>query len=289
LPLYPGRKFPFVAALAAYLDESFEERARIYAIGGYIADPDLWDAEFQVAWRRCVIDSAPHKVSEFKASDSAGGWGEFANKWGWTKAQRQAFYRTGVEVISQCGSRDQVHGFGAAVRFRVEDMEKFEHFGFGVCLFHVLEDALRTAGRALGPDDELQVVVDEKPKFAELTDCHFGWVRDWLRKESALPCDLPMPVRRDSRKVAALQAADLLAYEVLKEAKSRVDGSNRDVRGSLRALTEAHYHSARALHWEQALEAKRRVEAGEPTDNLGARVLFASGEPWRAADQWPND
>lgn len=273
-----------MAILAAYLDDSFEDKCGVYAIAGYIGDVDMWDTWHAPSWRHAVIDCAPHRISEFKASDCRQKRGEFE---GWTDPESDALYRTAVEVTTQCCEYEHILGVGASVCFQPENMAQFEEHGFGICLYHILEEALRISAKVLPWDGILQLVLDEKPSFKARAQRHFDVVNEWLRKEGAAPAKVKSPNFKDSKDVSVLQAADLLAYETFKETKSRIDGSNRKVSGALQALVEKRYHRARCLSWGTVLEAAARLRDGRDCNSLGAATLYASGEPWRSQDQWP--
>ena len=72
LPLYVGRRpLPRVAVIAGYFDDSQAGDGRggiIYVIGGYLGTVEMWDEVFAPAWN-AVLASAPHPITEFKASD----------------------------------------------------------------------------------------------------------------------------------------------------------------------------------------------------------------------------
>lgn len=283
LPLYLGRRLPVVAALAAYFDESGNDKSGVYSIAGYIGDVAMFDTWHATAWQYGVIEKAPHPISEFKASDCFGRREEFK---GWTREEVDACFDAAVGITTQSCEREHIVGIGAAVHFNKEHMAEFEKLGFALCMFHALTHAIELAGTALHYEGELQLVFDRKPKFKKLTLEYFD-----LALENFAPKELLSrvsdPVFADSKKISVLQAADLLAFEVRKEAESRIDGIGRAPRRSLQRLVAERHHSAACISWGTVLEMARCSRAGLPTEHLSSDILFESGSPWRAPNQWP--
>jgi hypothetical protein len=302
LPVYIGRRFPVVAALAAYLDESGEAEADdrrlnkerkdsewgIYAIAGYIGDVDMWDVWHAPAWQYAVIDKSPRKIDEFKASDCFGRHDQYQ---GWTDEEVRARFDAAVSITTQCCESDKIAGFASAVRFRREHMGHpdfdMERAGFSYCMFQALYIALRLSAETLKGTGEIQIVCDKKPKFKALTDEYFELARDHLKDTGFDPGAVQDPIFRDSKEISVLQAADLLAYETRKEVRSRLENGRWPVRKSLARLVAERRHEANCISWESVLEMNRLIKAGLPSDHIAPELLFASGEPWRGAGHWP--
>jgi len=91
------------------------------------------------------------------------------------------------------------------------------------------------------------------------------------------------PVHGESKEIAALQAADLLAYEVRKEVLNRT--KPRPVSIALERLVQGIPHVAWCLHFSSAEEYNKRVENGQ-VPNPEASILFGSKRPIRASGNW---
>jgi len=167
LPAHVGRpEFPPVAALASYFDDS--KNGRIYDVAGYVSHVEVWDSDFVPAWRR-VIDGAPHRVSEFKASDCRQGRGEFEN---WTQGERRQFTKDLVSVLVETCPNEHLVGMANVVLLPGGGQSKkarkaIEDLGMLMCITLAMHDLLDLAKKvflAAPPSDadEVQIVFDEQ-------------------------------------------------------------------------------------------------------------------------------
>ncbi len=250
LPLYLGRPLPPVVAMACYFDDS--KRSPISGIAGYLASTETWEDQFTPAWN-AALGKAPHKITEFHQKDARHFRGEFK---GWEKEERDDFTAELVSVISKVPN---MAGLGTATIMTFiadpksptakKDQKYFDQLGYGMSLAMCFSDALALALQVSGDEGEIQPVVDEKQGTYDRMQLSFEQAMDYLRKTEPEKCERIMrPVPGRSHKIAALQAADLLAYEMVKEVHNRKEG--RPVSKALSGLVRGQLHIARCLTME---------------------------------------
>lgn len=284
LPAYVGCvEFPVVAALAAYVDDSIEDGA--FVLAGYVGRVDMWDEQFTPAWKK-ALDAAPHKVKEFKTSDCRSMTGDFDKPW--TRPQCNALTRSVVDVLTTCAPYNDFSGFGAAVFSAKppEDMRRYvEEHAFSLCLYDILFDVFGHFSMAVDSPRDLQLILDDKPGFVERAQRAFRTVQQRFAPKFD---EMPLPIFRSSEALLPLQAADLLAYESRKEARSRVEGKNRPVSKALERLVDSRFHKVRTFQWNQMVKAQQRQSGGlEFKHLLNGSILFESETPWRDIGHWP--
>src|SRR5207253_3877184 len=81
-----------VVVLTAYLDESEQEGARLFAVGGYLFDR-AGQRRFEWKWKRAL---ASRNLSRFRMSEFENRKGEFAD---WAEKDRVPFFRRLVDII----------------------------------------------------------------------------------------------------------------------------------------------------------------------------------------------
>lgn len=286
LPLYVGRKsLPPVTALVGYFDDS-KSGDGIVVVAGYVGHLDTWDEIFAPAWQK-VLDSAPHKLSEFKTSDCRQGFGEF--KPPWTRPERDDLTKKVVGVITDVCPQETVIGMANAVIVPTSDDAEWrkaaEDFAFEMCMRLTILDALEIAGRFLGVEGEVQLVFDNQPGFVERTFRHFEGVVTTLGPK--LACRVGFPLFRDSKELLPLQAADLIAYETYKEIKSRAETPRRAESKALVRLLEGRYHRAMIVDTELLIDYRAALRAGATLGDLRLPpFLYNSEIPLRAEGLW---
>ncbi|MET0396772.1 MAG: DUF3800 domain-containing protein, partial [Longimicrobiaceae bacterium] len=242
--IYVGRHKPeWTVALSAYFDDSrqYSNGLGYHAIGGYVATTDFWDTEFSPRWKR-LIDSAPHKIGEWKTSDCRGGYGEFSELEGWTIEERRKFT---VQVVDELLSYPylSIVGFGAVVVMPTHEDEKeakrFEEHALRLGLLFIV-GAICAYARDNRNSEEINCLCDEQKGWeGRLTDVWNSVVRGektWFSGEiSKLRFD-------DSKKVLPLQAADLLAYEIRKDVIDRLERPQFPRSMALHRLLGGHPH-----------------------------------------------
>jgi len=283
-----------VVTLSAYFDESFDEAGFVYTLAGYIGPVDMWDGEFAAPWND-AINSAPHKISEFKTSDCRQGAEEFSGDLGWTKDERTALTKKMVSVIADRTPEDGIIGYSASVVFPgkaaiKEDYRKTEEIGFQIGLIAVMHWAMRLANDVLAkPSGErFQLVLDHKPKFHKYAGIYYPLVMNSLGPGASE--HFPFPIFEDSRVLAPLQAADLLAYESRKETRIRSGfEKTRPVSGALRRLVESRRHYGEVYTYSQIRSAVASAIGTAKADKESLRgvTLFETGSTWRAPEHYP--
>ena len=277
-----------MAVLGCYVDESFETGGGAYTLACYVGNVAMWDGAFTPAWKR-VLDEAPHRISEFKASDCRQGTGEFR---GWSPEERKQLMERLVTVITEKTPEDGLLGYGAVTVFpgytTPEHYKAADRAGFEMSLMNLVGTVIKVGQPVLGPGDKLQIVFDNRPKFKQLTVEHFDRVVNFLGKAAAAVVE--SPDFKHSHEVHPLQAADLIAHETWKEAKSRSEGGKRPVSMALRRLVAGRQHFALVSEYEQLLEVQRKYRQGLDyrQDRLRPKFLFQTGTPWRSESDWPS-
>jgi len=233
--IYPGRSFPPVVALTAYLDDS--KGGDIFVLAGYLARAEEWEPEFAYRWQG-VLDNAPHPLAEFKAGDCRHGTGEFRKNW--TKEQRHSLTKRCVDLLV---SRPVIAvGFGV-VGSAVRDSGPFQdvnprsvrdpfagiHYaafsGFLCLLLRLAEEVYEV--------DKIRIVCDKQPGL----ECYLRRVFELtMAYRPELERRIGSPLFEHSDEVLPLQAADLIAHETYKEVKSRREKPSRKVSIALERL-----------------------------------------------------
>jgi len=266
LPLYLARRLPLVAAVACYFDESFD--VEVHVVAGYVALVETWDESFAPEWNE-EIGKATKRIREFKAGDCRQGNGEFKN---WTRAERDRLTRSLVNVI--CHNRI-LAGFAAAVVFpgigrSRKDRAAVEQIaygiGIGMCFCRCLSvltkigaELDRSGLRVRIGQDEIQLFMDHREGFYKRALSNFEFAKKYVGEH--LCASIPPPAPGNSLKTPALQAADLLAYEVRKEVRNRMQ--RRGVSVALERLLSAHPHVSVCLHGPDLEEYNRSAKANE--------------------------
>jgi hypothetical protein len=134
----------------------------------------------------------------------------------------------------------------------------FEHLSYSVCLTTLIGESLKEL-KQITDCDRLHIYLDEQAKVAQLVPLAF-------RSGQKLYADgfvgyLCEPEFRDSVDTVPLQAADLLAYETLKEIRNRRARPQKPVRETLAILTSRRPHLGRFVNFDAAVPGLR--EHGE--------------------------
>ena len=267
-----------MVALTCYFDDSFDKQ--VHVVAGYIASVGTWEHFLSSDWNE-VIDSAPHKISEFKASDCRQQRGEFSE---WTKAECDDLTKRLVLVIAR--TKD-IAGFAAAFCYpgegaTREDRKGMEHSAYGMTFGMCLNDALSLTSRVLQSDriHSIQPFIDIRKGFYERAVMNFSLALKYLDPAVAPKVLKPMP--RDSR-VPGIQAADLLAYETRKEVWNRIE--KRKVSSALQRLVNGPLHLARCFQFPDLEDYRRQMSAGIKPRVTG-HVLYRPWSPVREGGNW---
>ena len=208
LPLYVGREFPLVTALSVYLDESAE--GGTYAIAGYVGPLSTWDEMFSPCWARVLLD-APHRITEFKASDCRQLRGEFT---GWSRHEADALTRDLVSVLLDDNCSPRIAGVGMAALFPSQAGTPKKSIGNAIhmaCLRNVIAEAM-VLSEGIAKGDKVQFVCDVKPGLEGKISKAYETIRAQLQGTRFANMAGRMAFG-ESTLLAPLQAADLLAYE----------------------------------------------------------------------------
>ena len=222
--------------LAAYFDDCRGEG--VHAIAGYMAPLKTWEERFSPEWN-AIIAAAPHPISEFKAHDCRFRINEFA---GWTRAECDALTVQLVDLLTRPEFTDEIYGLGSVVRVplseNVAERTLAEREALKIGVLCVTTHVLMLSN----PAYPVQVTCDEQPGWQGALSEIFAFAREPLvNHRSAKISEL---VFKDSRDLAPLQAADLLAYETRKELLNRLEQPPRNRSKALARLIERGRHVA---------------------------------------------
>lgn len=255
-----------MSVLAGYFDDSRDHG--MFVVAGYVAPTETWE-RFSRAWTQ-VLEDAPRPVSEFKASNCRHRRGEFT---GWSKQETTDLTKALVSLITDPGMRGMV-GIGDGVITPRTDgslQAAFRKLSYRTTSTKVIGHALRLGAEIEGCS-EVRIIFDEQGKLehlareaAESAENLFG---------DKFGGDLREPRFAESHTTVPLQAADLLAYETLKEVRNRIEG--RTASTALERLTHGRRHVGRYLNLNAVL---RGDGVGEPLPEYdgGARLGVVYG------------
>jgi hypothetical protein len=263
-----------VVSLVAYFDDSYTEDAS-FALGGYIASVEAWDLAFSPDWFS-VLRAAPHPLSEFKASNCRNQRGEFE---GWSRAECDALTKRLIGVIVDRKYHGAMVGIGSAVLVAGSVSREIKEFGYLWCAGNVMVTALRWAAGSSLPIDDVHFVFDRQPnlhgklhQIFETVVASFG--DEWRERVRS-------PEFGDSKHLAPLQAADLLAYETHKEAKSRSERPPRALSKALDALVSGRMHVGEFI---SPSLLQRAADGGILSNAVELPALYRSGSTYQFRD-----
>lgn len=228
--------------LTAYLDDSREQHpagADFHAIAGYLAPLELWDNEFSPRWSR-ILESGPSPISEFKASDCSWPSGVFS---GWSRNDVNDMIVRVVDEVTDPIYRN-LFGIGAVMYFpSAADNalnSKFQEIALQECLRETIVAACCAARGVWGPQP-IELVSDIfdpalQARFTRAWRAVKGGLEGWYGAR------LSQINFRDSKDIAGIQAADLLAYELRADLKHRMVTPQRQMNISLRRMLAAKPH-----------------------------------------------
>ena len=91
----PNCQDRLIMAIRLYGDESEDKQEKVIAVAGFIGQATEWE-RLQEEW---IARLKPTCVSAYHMTDCEGGWGEFSDKKGWTKRDRDQLTIDLIEMI----------------------------------------------------------------------------------------------------------------------------------------------------------------------------------------------
>jgi len=269
---HAGRPLPVVIALACYFDESFDEQ--VHVVAGYMGEVTTWDKAFAPAWSE-VIDSAPHRITEFKASECRTGNKEFS--WPWTERERMVLTSDLVSVILRTGN---IVGMGVAFCFpglgvTARDRRDMERNGYAIAVSGIFNQAYSFLPNAFGKHNiqDIQMVFDERKGFYGRLMSGYEIAKRYIDVEVARILSPPIPTNTP---LPAIQAADLLANETFREIRARLTGDGVSHVLERLVCSQKVGHFAKCASWGNLEEYNSQVVCGRrPEIKLG--LLYKPG------------
>ncbi len=212
--------------LSAFFDEtghSRDEKQLFNGMAGVLAPADHWEA-FEEKWKRTLQE---YKIRFFHMKDFANFRGFFE---GWSEAKRQKLYGkllTHMETtyVLPMGVSIPMEAFRG---FSEEQREKFIDPYYLCFLSVITQSTIFMNNSGMSPEEKVALVFSDQVEFKnkaqelydEITQTQYDSVR--MRSAAQILKDRTLsPVFRNMRKIVALQAADIVAYEVYKEHERR--------------------------------------------------------------------
>ncbi|MGH9403305.1 MAG: hypothetical protein ACRD2P_14490 [Terriglobia bacterium] len=237
----PGCKMRLIMAVRFYGDESEDKEEKVHAIAGFIGFAEDWD-RLQEEW---ISRVKPTGVSAYHMTDCDNGWGEFSEKKGWTKTDRDQLTKDLIEMICRHG----VYLIGMAVMLDDyktlqplnDEGEMLGHDKWHLAFQFVLREACSRVGDEAPPKETVAFFFDWKTKQGvakRLFDYTMGLDRlqPWHKrletltfghKEFDVPGSIPL-----------LQVADIAAVESRKVLANSITHPHLPERRSLARLKE---------------------------------------------------
>lgn len=262
--------------LTAYFDDSREYRDGwgLHAIAGYLATTEFWESDFAPRWKQ-LLDSAPHKISEWKTSDCRSGKGEYRD---WARQELNAFTVKAVDAILHY-PYGSVIGFGTVylAAERIVDhkrAQQFEQHALRTGLMNIAGAICRYAMINRGADEIRFVCDSQKGWEGRLTDL-WDTVVLGNNSNSLYPGKLNRLSFDDSKEVFPLQAADLFAYEIRKDVRDRIERPQFPRSMALHRLVNGQPHLG--FYIDQSIIEERITAREEGRPLPGPAMLFHSG------------
>jgi len=245
---------PRVPIAVAYFDETgMRDGSPVFGLAGWVAHTRRW-RQFSDAWRRILRAAG---VSVFHMVDFAHSQGEFK---GWSDKKRLSVIRrlcgiaesrtfAGVaRAVEADAYRSLVAKAAPELRFPAEPYV----FCFQCCL-----EQLVTMCDPRLPPASIDIVLEQAGGIVGMTRARYEELRS-RRPEWAVFGEL----RFEPKERPALQAADLLVYEMQKYIREKLADTGRPLRKSLRALIERRKVSAKVLDGDALARLLADLKAG---------------------------
>jgi Protein of unknown function (DUF3800) len=193
--------------LAAYFDESSDGRAdTLFVLAGWIAPLDIWQI-FDERWREII---GRYGITEYHAHDCTQRSKAFK---GWTDERVAGLQR---ELLS---ALEEAEPTGIGVSLNIRDYNKLPQSKtlppYHACWQYCLIEAART----VAGENEVSFILDRRDKTFDKADKIKELMRECPAWESGNK--IGTVALQDSHKFPPLQAADWLAYEILRHAAEK--------------------------------------------------------------------
>lgn len=230
-------------AIRLYADESEDKQGKVLTVAGFIGEGDEWE-HLQDEW---IARVKPTGVSAYHMTDCESGYGEFSDKNGWKKPDRDQLTIDLIEII--CRHNILMLGMGVLLEDYadippVKDGELLGHDKWHSAFQLLIFDAANRidAQPEMPPEDTIAFFFDWKMKQGAANDI-FNFTKEDLRtkpwrkrlgtltfghKEFDVPGSLPL-----------LQCADIAAVESRKTLGNPITHPHLPERKSMARLKEA--------------------------------------------------
>jgi hypothetical protein len=228
--------------IVAYFDESQDGvQSHVFALAGWTAWNVEWDL-FEPKWNSVL---AAHQVSELHMREYESSWGTFK---GWGPDRKIPLLSDLIDSFEQSAVAPSHGPIGFWSAVPLKDYEryirgralKWEDDPAFLCFLHCVK---RMLPFTIGTPDEVKIdfVFDQKPELEQKMRAIF-WQMQQLPDLAEFRHRFGTLRFASRRKNAALQAADLLAYECYKHTANALAGFPRPERKSLSKLKSRIVH-----------------------------------------------
>lgn len=161
----------------------------------------------------------------------------------WTQAARDTLYRSAVDVVTD-KAFSRMFGVGAVMRIPALGNKKLElaleDAALQLCLVEVVSSVLQLASHHFSASADIHFVCDEQNGLEGRLVDNFNIVRDMWKP--SYKGHLSKLTFEESKRIPALQAADLLAYESRKDLLNRTENPPRRRSRALERLIDERFH-----------------------------------------------
>lgn len=213
--------------LNGYFDESGDEadlRVKVVGIGGCVAPAAHWE-KFEAAWDKVLKSEG---LDYFHMKEFAHSIGQFQSGWKDNEPRRRYLYGRLWNVIEDV--TPMFFGCFLPMEYYRQSLTADERYRLGDAYFVAYQTCMSavifSTLFAGAPATEIATVFDDKKGVGQYLDAFY----DIAVKGRHFQDQIPRPVRRDMRKIAPLQAADIVAYECGKEYERRLHSPNKSPR-----------------------------------------------------------
>lgn len=233
---------------SAYFDDSGTDAANTaMVVAGFVADIDQW-GKFNEEWNEVLCSYGGGSFHAKVFDDARRGHGPYSK---WQDSKRRQFFERLLGIIIRRTERSigtvlQKPAYEAVIQ-PIAQLNGYFGTPYVFCCFNCLHQT-REWRAQYHPDVPVRYVFDEgHANQGQLTNA-----ANMLKKHDRFMVDLTTD---DDRKLAPLQAADLLAFELCSEARRQTNDFQRDSRYALQRLDE-HPHD-----WMNVSEEKLKRAA----------------------------
>jgi len=224
--------------LTGYIDESISKDRRLFTMSAIIAERVDW-IRFETDWENCIErfscqlkKDGRTPISRYHASDFSNGKGEFT---GWTKEELIDLAKQLMNVLKMHNTKTVSYAIDLLAFAQAFPNWKSDclSWGYGFLTAFLIREIGEWLGKRGNPDARIKLVHD-RCQYGQIIQDSFQELMSHPNFTSRLYFETIEP--SSWQKCRLLQAADLVAYECMKDAETKIAPRNRRV--SLKLLLD---------------------------------------------------